>query len=185
MKKVFLTAVLFVLAATAFSQRISKPKQIKYASATEVTKVKVPADLQGCWMYGHFSTKEYWSVSPGKYLGNAFQFAIAFNFNADGTYEQYFSSSTVSGGLNTYHQSISKGTAVIDTVAKTITTYTTSSHYKRTRLGFVEEDRDMLPKEIAGTTIYTYRVGKELNGTEAIYLTLQGTKDALAFLKKF
>ncbi|RYZ28313.1 MAG: hypothetical protein EOO10_09980 [Chitinophagaceae bacterium] len=184
MKKLFFTAIVLVIATACNSQRIAKPKKIKYPLTTMAPDRTATNGLQGTWMYGNFSTTEYWSVSPGKYLGNAFQFAIAFKFNDDGTYEQYFSSSTVIAGANTYHQSFSKGKAVIDTVAKTITTYPASAHYKRTKMGVVEEDRDLLPKEVSGITVYSYRKGVEPNGTEAVYLTMQGTKDALAFLKK-
>ena len=185
MKKFLITAGIIALATTSFSQQSTKTQKVKYPVTTTSAETKSATSLQGCWMYGNFSTTEYWSVSPGKYLGNAFQFAIAFKFNVDGTNEQYFSSGTFTAGASTYHQSISKGKAIIDTVAKTITTYPSSAHYKRTRMGVVEEDRDMLPKEISNNTVYTYRKGKESNGTEAIYLTMLGTKDALAFLKKF
>jgi len=185
MKKFFFSAIVLAIVTAGYSQRITKPKKIKYSPAISTTELKSSNGLQGVWMYGNFSTTEYWSVSPGKYLGNAFQFAIAFKFNDDGSYEQYFSSSTVMAGANTYHQSFTKGKAVIDTVAKTITTYPASAHYKRTKMGTVEEDRDLLPKEMSGTTVYSYRKGVEPSGTEAIYLTMKGTKDALAFLKKF
>jgi hypothetical protein len=47
------------------------------------------------WMYGNFSTTEYWSQNPSEYIGNGFTMAMAFKFAAGGTYEQYFTSSSV------------------------------------------------------------------------------------------
>jgi hypothetical protein len=185
MKKLLFTVIVLAVATAGFGQRAMKQKMVKYPLTTGTSELKPSTGLQGTWMYGNFSTTEYWSVSPGKYLGNAFQFAIAFKFNDDGNYEQYFSSSTVMAGASIYHQSFSKGKLVIDTVAKTITTYPAAAHYKRTKMGTVEEDRDLLSKEMSGKTVYSYRKGVEPSGTEAIYLTMQGTKDALAFLKKF
>jgi len=144
----------------------------------------VNTNLQGVWMYGQFSLTEYWSTNPGTYLGNALQFAIAFKFNANGTFEQYFTSSSVSGTVVTYQQSVTKGSVVIDEATKTIKTYDCSAHYKRTRNGVTLEDRDMRPDELTGQSTYTYTEGTEPNGTKAIYLKLNGTGTALSFLKK-
>ena len=147
-------------------------------------KTEVPTELQGNWMYGHFSMTEYWSQNPSEYIGNAFQFAIAFKFNSNGTYEQYFTSSSVTAGVSTYQQSVTKGTVVIDAVNKTIITYPGKAHYKRTRSGQTLEERDLAKNELSNPTTYSYTIGTEPNGTKAIYLTIQGTNRSLAFLKK-
>ncbi len=147
-------------------------------------KTDVPAELQGNWMYGNFSMTEYWSQNPSGYIGNAFQFAIAFKFNSNGTYEQYFTSSSVTAGVSTYQQSVTKGTVVIDEVNKTITAYPAKAHYKRTRSGQTLEERDLAKSELRGATTYNYTIGTEPNGTKAIYLIIQGDNNPLTFLKK-
>jgi hypothetical protein len=50
-------------------------------------------------------------------------------------------------------------------------------------MAFTEEDRYLLPKEITNGTIYTYKTGTEPSGMQAIYLTMQGTTNTLAFLQ--
>lgn len=148
-------------------------------------RTEVPAALQGNWMYGNFSMTEYWSQNPADYLGNAVQFAIAFKFNANGTYEQYFTSSTVTGGVVTYNQSVTKGTVEINEAAKTIVTHANSAHYKQTKNGQKVEERDLNKNEITALSNYTYQTGVEGNETKAIYLKLNGTGNALTFLQKF
>src|SRR6478736_4467860 len=135
-------------------------------------RTEVPASLQGKWMYGFFSMTEYWTQNPSEYIGNGFEMAIAFNFNANGTYEQYFTSRTATGGISTYHQSLSKGTVEINTGTKTITTHCATAHYKQTKNGQTTQSRDLLDSEITKTTVYTYEAGNEPNGTAAIYLKM-------------
>jgi len=151
---------------------------------TNLPRTSVPAELQGDWMYGNFSMTEYWSQDPSGYLGNALQYAFAFRFNADGSCEQYFTSSSITGGVTTYQQSVTNETVEIDTVNKTIKTYPYKSHYKRTRNGQTVEERDLASSELSSATTYTYTTGVEPSGTKAIYLTLQGTSAPLTFLKK-
>lgn len=146
--------------------------------------VKTTAEIGGTWMYGNFSTNEYWSRNPNTYLGNAFSMAIAFVFKPDGTYEQYFTSQATNVTGATYHQSLTKGAYTVDEATKTIATTALSSHYKRTRGGVTEEDRDMRPEEIAKKNEYTYTTGTEPNGTKALYVTIKGKQGALTFLKK-
>lgn len=148
-------------------------------------KTPVPAALQGGWMYGSFSTTEYWNQNPSEYIGNGFELAIAFKFNANGTYEQYFTSKTVAGGIATYHQSFTKGTVEINEARKTLTTHAYSAHYKQTKNGQTTENRDLTEKEITKVTQYTYEPGTEPNGTKAIRLKMNGTTDPLSFLLKF
>lgn len=148
-------------------------------------RTNVSAALQGNWMYGNFSMTEYWTQNPGDYLGNAVQFAIAFKFNANGTYEQYFTSSAVSGTVVTYQQSVTKGTLEIDEANHTITTHANAAHYKRTQNGRTVEERDMQKSEMTLKTQYTYTTGNEANGTKAIYLKLNGNGEPLPFLQKF
>ncbi|SDE06067.1 hypothetical protein [Niabella drilacis] len=148
-------------------------------------KTPVPAVLQGGWMFGNFSTTEYWDRNPSEYIGNGFELAIAFKFNANGTYEQYFTSKTVSGGIATYHQSFTKGTVEINEANKTLITHAHSAHYKQTKNGQTTENRDLTDKEITRTTQYTYEPATEPNGTKVIRLKMNGTADALSFLLKF
>ncbi|MGC4100747.1 hypothetical protein [Ferruginibacter sp.] len=183
MKKIFLSAAIVCAALLGACQKSKTTK----ASATACSNPSAPvsAALQGNWMYGNFSMTEYWTQNPADYLGNALQFAIAFKFNADGTYEQYFTSSSVTLGVVTYQQSVSKGTVVIDETNKTVKTYCCTSRYKRTKNGHVEEERDLNPSEITTLSTYNYTTGTEPNGTKAIYLTIAGTTSQLKFLQKF
>ena len=148
-------------------------------------KTTVPASFQGNWMYGNFSMTEYWSQNPAGYMGNAFEMAIAFTFYPNGTYDQYFTSRTVTGGASTYHQSLSKGTVVIDEAAKTITTHASTAHYRQTKNGGTLEDRDLEKNEITKTTSYTYELGTEPNGKKAMYLTMNGTGNAIPFIQLY
>lgn len=181
MKKAYLFAAVVLLITSAAGQTV-KPKT-KDSIPAGMPRTAVPKDVDGNWMYGNFSMTEYWNTSPSSYIGNALQYAIAFTFSADGTYKQYFTSSAVLAGLSTYQQSVTTGTVEIDPVAKTIKTYPYKSHYKRTRAGKTEEERDMLKSELKPTS-YTYTTGTEPNGTKAIYLTLQGTSKPLTFFSK-
>ncbi len=148
-------------------------------------RTDVPAALQGNWMYGSFSMTEYWSQNPADYLGNGVQIAIAFRFNADGTFDQYFTSSTVSGGIVAYQQSVTKGTIEIDENTKTIIAHANTAHYKKTQNGQTKEERDLAKNELTLITNYSYTTGTENNGTKAIYLKLNGAGNALTFLQKF
>jgi len=182
MKKILLCTAIM---ATAFFGSCQKDKRSSGEGYGNGPSTNVPASLQGNWMYGHFSMTEYWNQNPSEYIGNAFQFAIAFKFNANGTYEQYFTSSSVTSGVTTYNQSVTKGTIEINEANGTIITHAFSAHYKRTKNGRTEEDRDLQQSEITATTNYTYTTGTEASGTKAIYLKLNGTSDPLPFLKKF
>ena len=182
MKKILIFLFTFLLTGNLSAQKKTKPIPVKTSSITKISAA--PLEVQGSWMYGHFSMTEYWSTAPRTYLGNAFTFAIAFKFHADGIYEHYFTSSTVSGVWTVYHQSVTKGNFKVDEAAKTITTLPASAHYKRTKMGMTDEERDMRPDEITSGTTYQYTTGMEPSGTKAIYLMMPGTKNALAFLKK-
>lgn len=177
---------LLLLAVTATLSIVSCKKSNSGGGEvpSNLPRTSVPAELQGSWMYGNFSMTEYWNQSPGDYLGNALQFAFAFKFDADGNCEQYFTSSSVTGSVTTYQQSVTKGTVEIDTVNKTIKTNPFKAHYKRTKNGQTLEERDLTNAELSGATVYKYTIGTEPSGTKALYLTLSGTNDALTFLKK-
>jgi len=144
----------------------------------------VPAEIHGNWMYGNFSMTEYWNQDPADYIGNGMEYAFAFTFNANGTYTQYFTAGTVTGGVQTYQQSVSHGTIEVDPVAKVIKTHPSSAHYKRTVGGQVVEDRDMRKDELSTNNTYTYTTGVEPSGTDALYLTLNDTEAPLTFLRK-
>jgi hypothetical protein len=185
MKKLLLISVILLSMATIACEKDEKINNTTDSIACpENPRVNVSSDLQGKWMYGNFSMTEYWSTNPSTYLGNALQFAIAFKFNANGTYEQYFTSSSVTAGITTYQQSVTKGTVVFDEINKTIKTYACSAHYKRTRNGQTVEERDMAKSELTAVTNYTYTSGTETNGTRHLKLTLGGTGSPLSFLYK-
>ncbi|HVF96392.1 MAG TPA: hypothetical protein VM871_03680 [Flavisolibacter sp.] len=181
MKKIITFSLVLLMAGPLFAQK-TKPGPVKVAS--DVTTSSASKEVEGTWMYGNFSTTEYWSKSPGTYLGNAFTMAIAFVFKPNGTYEHYFTSQVTNFTGATYHQSLTKGKYTIDESTKTITLSAVSSHYKRTRGGSTEEDRDMRPDELSKKEVYTYSTGKESSGTKALYLTPRGTKSTLTFLHK-
>ncbi len=183
MKKIIFSAAILLTTSIAFGQQLKKQKLQKPLLATQASS-NVPDELQGTWMYGNFSTTEYWSTAPNSYLGNALTFAIAFTFNADGTYVQYFTSSYVLVGITTYNQSVTKGSFMVDAASNTIITTPSSSHYKRTKKGITEEERDLSAKEMSAPTTYLYKKVNEPNGTEAVRLTIKGTNSPLTFLKK-
>lgn len=182
MKKiVLLTSVVFITLLSACQKKNNSTGSV-YGN---LPRTEVPASLQGKWMYGNFSLTEYWSQNPADYLGNALQYAIAFKFNPDGTFEQYFTSSSVSSGIVTYQQSVTKGTVEVDAAGGKIVTHAYSAHYKRTRSGQTVEERDLAQSELNGTTHYSYTSGVEPGGVKAIYLLLQGTNSPLTFIQKF
>lgn len=145
---------------------------------------EVPASLRGTWMYGYFSLTEYWSQNPSEYIGNGFEMAIAFKFEANGTYTQYFTSSYVSGGVKTYVQSVSKGTVVVNEAGKSFTTYTRTAHYRKIRNGQTLEERDLEKNELSAPTTYLYEHTTEPNGSKSIQLKMQGTSSPLPFIQK-
>ena len=179
MKKLtLLFTALIAVATISCSKSSSNPRNPDSPQTT------VPTELRGNWMYGNFSMTEYWSQDPEDYLGNGLEFAFAFTFNADGSYTQYFTSGSVTTGIVTYQQSVTKGTVEVNETSKTIITHPTKAHYKRTSNRQVVEERDLDDGELNGATTYTYSTGKEPNGTDAVYLTLSGTREPLTFLKK-
>ncbi len=178
MKKTFLLlAIVIAMSTIACSKSSSKPGD------GNGPRTNVPTELTGNWMYGNFSLTEYWSQDPSEYLGNGLEVAFAFTFNADGSYTQYFTSSSVLAGTVTYQQSVSRGTMEVDEATKKIVTHPAQAHYKRTVNGQVAEERDLAKSEIDDDTYY-YTTGNEPNGTEALYLTLEGTTEPFTFLKK-
>jgi hypothetical protein len=182
MKIIMLSAAFLLVVLTGACQANNAKKM---TGNTRSAVSKIPAALQGNWMYGNFSTTEYWSQDPSTYLGNALQFAIAFTFSSNGTYVQYFTSSSVVAGIPTYQQSVTKGKVVMDSVNKTITTYPYTSHYKRTKNGKLAEERDLLKTELSAATTYSYSTGTEAGGTRSVQLTMKGTNSPLTFLQKF
>src|SRR3954469_121440 len=85
-------------------------------------RTDVPEEIRGNWMFGNFSMTEYWSQDPSEYLGQGIEMAFAFTFNADGTFTQYFTAGTVMNGVQTFQQSVSKGTVEADPAGKAIKT---------------------------------------------------------------
>lgn len=174
---------LFVVAAVCSLTACSK-YNLSDAIPDNFPRTEVSADLQHLWMYGNFSTTEYWTQNPATYIGNALEVAIAFQFKANGTYTHYFTSSSVLGGSVTYNQSVTVGTVEIDTVAHTITTHPFKAHYKQTGNGQTLEDRDLEKDEITSAATYTYSTGVEDSGTNALYLKLGINANAITFLQK-
>lgn len=184
MKKLLLSAAVVCVTLLGACQKNKTAGAAATAACADNPRTGISTAVRGNWMYGHFSMTEYWSQNPADYLGNAFQFAIAFKFNADGSYEQYFTSSTVSGGITTYQQSVTRGTVVLDETTQTIKTYACSAHYKRTRNNQTVEERDLAKTEITTLTTYTYTTGTENNGTKFISLLLQNTTGPLKFYQQ-
>lgn len=184
MKKLLLPVLALVLLAGASCEK-EKDSSPSNGVCADNPKTPVGTALQGNWMYGNFSMTEYWSTDPSEYMGNALTFAIAFKFKPDGTYELYFTSSSVSGGVTTYQQSVTKGTVVVDETTQKITTYACSAHYKRTRNGQKVEERDLRPDELNAPTSYQYSAAEANDGTRALDLLLQNTTDPLRFYEKF
>lgn len=182
MNKIFLLVVALAVSHISACQKKSASKNDD--SFGNGPRTIVSAQFQGNWMYGHFSMTEYWAQNPADYIGNAFQFAIAFRFYSNGTYEQYFTSSTVSGSVVTYQQSVTKGTVEVDEANKTIITHANTAHYKRTKNGQKIEERDLAKSELTALTRYSYELKTENNGTKAIYLKLNNSDNALQFLQK-
>ena len=174
MRQIFIVTALAALSLTA----CKKEKLDRIPDS--LPRTEVPGEVQGSWMYGYFSMTEYWSRDPSTYVGNAFEMAFAFTFNADGTYKQYFTSAV---GGTTYIQSVTDGTVEIDPETKTIKTHPYKAHYRKTQNGRVVEERDLTDDETSGTTTYTYTTGVENSGTKALYLKLNNTPDPLTFLQ--
>lgn len=174
-----------LLSCTAFMCSCDKDSPSGSDPYGDGPRTEVAPALRGTWMYGNFSLTEYWSQNPEEYIDNAYSIAIAFKFNANGTYEHYFTYKSYIGGVATYHQSVTKGIVVVDEANKTITTHAKSARYKQTKNGRTVEDRDLRDEEITKVTNYTYEEKTEPNGTNAIYLKMNGQGEALAFLKKF
>lgn len=183
MKKIVWLFVISTSLVASACEKNNLPSPVSEIPA-DLPRTTVPAELQGNWMYGNFSLTEYWSQNPADYLGNALEFAIAFRFNADGTYVQYFTASSVVGGVRTYQQSVTKGTVEVNAGSKTIKTHPATAHYRRTRNGQTVEERDLSKSELTGTTTYIYSTASEPNGTKAILMQIQGSNNPLAFIKK-
>jgi hypothetical protein len=83
----------------------------------------------GQWLHGNFSMTEYWAYD-GSYVGNAFEQSIAFDFNADGSYEQYYAAQTNDWGCSTQAFSYSKGTVVF--TDSSFTVYPTEGNFRVT-----------------------------------------------------
>src|SRR4051794_24028939 len=152
MKKLTL---LFLVAIVCATMACSKSD----SNTPEGPRTNVPKELEGNWMFGNFSMTEYWDQYPGDYIGNGLELAFAFTFNADGTFTQYFTGSSVMNGVQTYQQSVSKGTVEIDPINKVIKTHTSHVHYRRTVGRQVEEDRDLNKNEYKPDDKYTYTTG--------------------------
>ena len=182
MQKFFLIPLLAIAALMGSCEKDNTTNTDEYGDGP---RTNIPGTLLGNWMYGSFSMTEYWNQNPADYIGNAFELAVAFKFNTAGTYDHYFTSKTVIGGISTYHQSLTKGTIEINEADKTITTHARSAHYKQTKNGTTTDNRDLAENEITKTIMYTYELRTEPNGTRALYLKMNGTGNALQFLQKF
>ena len=177
MKKLTLLLIVVTLCATVACSKSD-------SNNPEGPRTDVPGEVQGNWMYGNFSMTEYWDQYPGDYIGPGFEIAFAFTFNANGTYMEYFTSSYVTNGVRTYLQSVTKGIIEVVPGAKVIKTHASQVHYRKTIGTQVVEDRDLNKNEYEPESMYTYATGTEPSGTDALYLTLEGSENPLTFLRK-
>ena len=113
----------------------------------------VVSEAVGQWLHGNFSMTEYWAYD-GSYVGNAFEQSVAFDFNADGSYEQYYAAQTNDWGCSTQAFSYSKGTVVF--TDSSFTVYPTEGNFRgyyscSPQYNF---DRDADPSELKVQTYY-------------------------------
>jgi len=170
MKKLILLFIVVVASATVACSKSGSDNP-------NTPRTEVPTEMQGSWMNGYFSMTEYWDQYPGDYLGNGFEAAFAFTFNADGTFTQYFSAGYVANGVQYYQQSVSKGTVEIDPATQVLKTHTTTVHYRRWEGGNKVEDRDMRKDEYDPLDAYTYTIDQDENGSDVLNLTIQGSQE--------
>jgi hypothetical protein len=86
--------------------------------------------------------------------------------------------------MDGYHQSVTKGKFTVDAATKTITTFPATAHYKRTKMGMTDEERDLRPTRLQVPHPTSIQLVRKPSGTKALHLTMKGTKNALSFLKK-
>src|SRR3954454_9504978 len=133
MKKLTLLLVVAIVCATIACSKSN-------SNVPEGPRTNVPDEIEGTWMHGEFSMIDYWEQYPGHYIGPGLEMAFAFTFNADGTYTQYFPSGAVMNGVQTYQQSVTKGTLEVDPITKVIKTHASKVHYRRMEGRQVKED---------------------------------------------
>jgi len=147
MKKIlvlpFLLMVLFSCKKTDLADPMTPPPG----------SVTTPTEAVGQWLYGTFSMTEFWAYD-GSYLGNAFELSVAFDFKADGTYEEYFISQANNYGCSTQALAFYKGTVTFTDTSFTV--HPASGHFK----GFYScapssnFDRDAAQSELTDQTYY-------------------------------
>jgi hypothetical protein len=120
MRKIFFFAILLNLIFLSSCKKDSPSPGGSNDIPSNLPRTNVPAEAQGLFMYGNFSATEYWSQNPSDYLGNGLTMAMAFKFAPGGTYEQYFTSSSVLGGVVTYQQAVTKGTVEFNEADQTL-----------------------------------------------------------------
>jgi hypothetical protein len=86
MKKVLLVVMSLVILASCKKDKDNDPSPaVNYGNVTP--------EAVGKWLHGTFSMTEFWGYD-GSYHGNAFSQSVAFTFNADGTYEMFYTGQT-------------------------------------------------------------------------------------------
>ncbi|WP_234734234.1 hypothetical protein [Tellurirhabdus bombi] len=81
---------------------------------------KIPSSVVGKWSYGVFSPSNFWGYD-GVYKGNAYEQALVFVFNANGTYEQYVINSVMAYNCRTEAYTYFKGSVKVNEANHTLT----------------------------------------------------------------
>jgi hypothetical protein len=156
MKKLLLLPILMVVLFSCKKTHMGDP------STTPPDGSTTPAAAVGDWLYGTFSMTEFWAYD-GSYLGNAFELSVAFTFNADGSYEEFFISQANNYGCSTQALSYYKG--YVTFTDSSFTTHPVQGEYKGfySCLPSSNFDRDALESELEVQTYY-YTFETDSNG---------------------
>ncbi|MFD2573201.1 hypothetical protein ACFSUS_21340 [Spirosoma soli] len=131
MKKLFmaLSALVMLSAACKKDEAGKVNPQENSPIGSPSTTSKIPAELVGKWSYGSFSPTNFWNYD-GTYAGNAYEQALAFEFHADGTYEEYVINSTTSYNCRTEAYTYFKGKIQVDETNQSFVIIPTSGKYR-------------------------------------------------------
>ena len=158
MKKILFLPILLVVFFSCKKDDTGSPSNTPPGGST------TPSEAVGDWLYGSFSMTEFWGYD-GSYLGNAFELSVAFTFNADGSYEQFFISQANNYGCSTQALSFYKG--YVTFTDSSFTTHPSEGHFKGfySCLPSSNFDRDAEQSELTVQTYY-YEMETDSNGKE-------------------
>lgn len=167
MKKILLLPFFFI---ALFS---CKPTDQVVPSAPPPPASTTPSAALGKWLYGTFSMSEFWGYD-GSFLGNAFELSVAFSFNADGTYEEYFISQANDYGCSTQALAFYKG--YVTFTDSSFTVYPSQAQFKGFYSCFPSSnfDRDALASEL---TVQTYYYSFETDGNGKKWMVVRFNPD--------